>query len=364
MQLVQWEDLFRKHVTVLRQAELVTKWYELVSKDYVYGQVDRKNKRGRPPSGTSRIARDLPLGTTVEARRKIIQRAKRIARIKPEAKQAAIDAGLDNNQRALLAIAAKSGRKAQLRKVAKLTKRSDDQRATDATDLEAAGPEETDQPESQRKAAKQAKNSSDDQQDVGNAVQSDAEGTEEADEPESQPNCNSAKPIHAETTFDQLEEGWLKELRKLWMHAPNEVRERFIAMLRRARSKAHTDYVQFVRNVFQGRGKVYARELYGLAESRGLSKKSVRMVLRALCYPRRRPGYGSSGRYYYQNRNRDWKEELKIVSEAELRGQQEDSSNHAGGEASTNNRSEEPKTARRSRSIETSDLWPYDDFPF
>jgi ParB-like chromosome segregation protein Spo0J len=137
-QLVQvGEDLYRKHVTVLRHAELVTRWYELLTKDYVYGQVDRKNKRGRPPSGTSRIARDLPLGTTVEARRKIIQRAKRIARIQPEAKQAAIDAGLDNNQRALLAIAAKGGRKAQLRKVAKLTKRSDDQRATDATDLEA-----------------------------------------------------------------------------------------------------------------------------------------------------------------------------------------------------------------------------------
>jgi ParB-like chromosome segregation protein Spo0J len=93
VELVQiGEDLFRKHVTVLRHAELVAKWYELVSKDYVYGQVDRKNKRGRPPSGISRVARDLPLGTSVEARRKIIQRARKIARIQPEAKQAAISA--------------------------------------------------------------------------------------------------------------------------------------------------------------------------------------------------------------------------------------------------------------------------------
>jgi hypothetical protein len=61
VQLVQvGEDLFRKHVTVLRQAEQVTKWYELVSKDYVYGQVDRKNKRGRPPSGALRPAKHQP----------------------------------------------------------------------------------------------------------------------------------------------------------------------------------------------------------------------------------------------------------------------------------------------------------------
>jgi ParB-like nuclease domain len=45
------EDLFRKQLTVLRHAELLTEWYRLVSKDFVYGQFDRKNKRGRPPNG-------------------------------------------------------------------------------------------------------------------------------------------------------------------------------------------------------------------------------------------------------------------------------------------------------------------------
>jgi hypothetical protein len=187
--------------------------------------------------------------------------------------------------------------------------------------------------------------------------------SEEADEPENQPKRNRAEPSHPQSSFEQLEERWQKELRELWMYAPNDVRERFIAMLRRARSKAHTDYVQFVRNVFQGRGKVYARELYALAERRGLSKKSVRMVLRGLCYHRKRSGYGSSGRYYYQNRTRDWKEELPVVSESELRDRKQDTG-RVGVETNTNSRSEEPKAARQSHSVDTSDFWPGDDLPF
>ena len=188
-----------------------------------------------PPSGISRIARDLPLGTSVEARRKIIQRARKIARIQPEAKQAAISAGLDDNQRALLAIAAANGRKAQLRKVAKLT------------------------------------NSSDDQQDIGDAAEPDTDGSEEADEPKKR-RQHSSTASHPETSFEQLEELWQKHFREPWLYAPFGERERFIGMLRRARTKAPTDSVRFVKDVFQGREKVYARDLYALAQSRGLSK--------------------------------------------------------------------------------------------
>jgi hypothetical protein len=188
----------------------------------------------------------------------------------------------------------------------------------------------------------------------------DTDGSEEADDPESQPKRNKAKANRPETTFEQLEERWQKELRELWMYASNGVRERFIAMLRRARSKAHTDYLQFVRDVFQGRGKVYAKELYALAKRRGLSKKSVRMVLNGLCYPRKRSGYGSSGRYYYRNRNVDWKEELVKVSEAELGGREEDS-NDVGAETDTTTRSEEPKEASRSQSVKKNEFWSDDD---
>ena len=324
VELVQiGEDLFRKHVTVLRHAELVAKWYELVSKDYVYGQVDRKNKRGRPRSGISRVARDLPLGTSVEARRKIIQRARKIARIQPEAKQAAISSGLDDNQQALLAIAAANGRKAQLRKVAKLT------------------------------------NSSAAQQGIGDAAKPETDGSEAADGPESQRRRKNVAPSHPETSFEQLEELWQKEFRELWTYAPFEVRERFISMLRRARSKAPTDAVRFVKDVFQGREVVYARDLYALAKSRGVSKGAVQIALKVLGHPRKRQGYWSFGRYYYRNINRNWTNELRAISNSELVGRRQ-SANHAGAETNTTRRNKDeavpPDTGK------AYDLWPNDDY--
>jgi ParB-like chromosome segregation protein Spo0J len=332
VQLVQvGEDLFRKQVTVLRRAELVTKWYELVAKDYVYGQVDRKNKRGRPPSGKSRIARDL-FGISVDAWRKVLQRARLIAHIEPEAKQAAITAGLDDNQEALLAIAAANGRKAQLRKVAKLASPSDD----DDT-----------------------------------AVEPMADGKTAPTEKVANRRTHSAKPSHPETSFEQLEELWRKHFSKPWAYTPFGERERFIGTLRRARSKARTDAVRFVKDVFQGREKVYARDLYALAACRGLSKKSVRMVLNGLGYHRKRSGYGSSGRYYYRNINRSWKEELPVLSVSDLRGrqrkgtddlQESDPLRKTGGERKKTGKGREE--TRPSQSAGISAVYPYnDDFP-
>src|SRR5271169_1844821 len=107
------------------------------------------------------------------------------------------------------------------------------------------------------------------------------------------------------------------------MYTPFGERERFISMLRRARTKARTDSVRFVKELFQGRQNVYAEDLYALAKGRGLSKKTVRMVLNGLGYHRKRSGYGASGRYYYRNTNRDWKEELRVFSESELRAWRE-----------------------------------------
>ena len=217
------------------------KWYNLVSKNDISGQVDRKSKRGRPPGGNSKAARNLPIGRSVQARRKMIQRARKIGRIQPEAKQAAISAGLADNQEALLAIAAASGRKAQLRKVAKLTGPSDNQR------------------------------------DIGDATEPDSDDSEAADEPQSQRRRKSVEPSHPETSFEQLEEVWHREFRRLWTYTPIEVREQFIEMLRRTRTKARTDYVQFVRNVCQGREKVYARGLYRAGRKpRLLEKRSTK----------------------------------------------------------------------------------------
>jgi len=112
----------------------------------------------------------------VEARRKIVERARKIAHIQPEAKQAAIAASLDDNQKALLAIAAANGRKAQLRKVAKLASPSDNKHDP--------------------------------------AVEPVADGKTAAEEPRNH-RRQTARSKHPETSFEQLEELWKKHFPEL-----------------------------------------------------------------------------------------------------------------------------------------------------
>jgi hypothetical protein len=247
----------------------------------------------------------------VDAWRKKLRRAQQIARIQPEAKQAAIDAGLHDNQQALLAVAAAEGRKAQVRKVARLAQRSGD---------------------AQEAAAEPAAK--------GNAAASEQSDTEHNEDKE-----QGAKSSRPETSFEQLEQLWKKHFHKLWMYMPFDERERFICMLRKARGKARTDSLQFVKKVFQGRKKVYARDLYNLAKAQGLSKTTVRMVINGLRYPRKRSGYGSAGRYYYRNINCNWKEEMPLYSESELMGgqQQEIISRWSKAERAEKARSENDK---------------------
>jgi ParB-like chromosome segregation protein Spo0J len=305
VQLVQiGEDLFRKHLTVLRHAELLTKWYELASKDFVYGQVDRKHRRGRPPTGTSRMLRDMPPGLSLEAWRMKLRRAKRIARIEPEAKQAAIDAGLDDNQDALLAIAAANGRKAQLRKVAKLAPPLGGGHHTPAKPAVGGNAARTETPDSE---------------------QADSEKLDSVTPDKDQE--RDAKPGQPETSLGQLEGLWNKHLRKLWKHTPFCERERFIAMLRRTRNRTGTDAVQLVKEAFQGREKIYAKDLYGFAKGRCVSKEAVRRTLKGLGYRRKRE-YGTTGPYYYLNTTLYWKGELEAISEAELTGRGMQGSQH------------------------------------
>ncbi len=74
----------------------------------VLGQVGPKPQGGRPEGGVRAAARELPVpGETEEARRHNVRRAVKIASLTPEAKQAAKDAALDDNQSALLKAAAK-----------------------------------------------------------------------------------------------------------------------------------------------------------------------------------------------------------------------------------------------------------------
>lgn len=105
-QLVEWtedqarlweisENLHRAELTVQQRADQITEWVKLT--DRVSAQV--APKLGRPESGFNKAARELGIDRTE------IQRAAKIASISDEAKDAARQAGLDDNQSALLRVA-------------------------------------------------------------------------------------------------------------------------------------------------------------------------------------------------------------------------------------------------------------------
>jgi hypothetical protein len=109
----------------LTRCELTAEWVHYAeAKLSVFGQLVPKPQGGRPESGITRAARELQLpGKSPEARRKYVKRALKITAIWPEAKAAARDAGLDDNQFALLAIADEKSLKAQLAKIEELANR-------------------------------------------------------------------------------------------------------------------------------------------------------------------------------------------------------------------------------------------------
>lgn len=82
----------------------------------VSAQPEQKQKGGRPRGGVSEAARAIPLPKYMSesAKRQLLQRRIRIARIFPRAKQEARVQELDDNQTALLAIAKERTEEAQV----------------------------------------------------------------------------------------------------------------------------------------------------------------------------------------------------------------------------------------------------------
>lgn len=98
------ENLHRSELTAKERAEQIAEWVRLAEekrkrKSEVLTQVVAKPNGGRPESGTRAAARELGLN------RETVRRAVKIASISDEAKQAADDAGLSDNQSALERIA-------------------------------------------------------------------------------------------------------------------------------------------------------------------------------------------------------------------------------------------------------------------
>ena len=287
------EDLFRKRIPALRRAELVLEWCELQSKGRVSGQDDQKKRRGRPRGGDSELARKLPIGGSVEARRQLIKRSKKIARITPEGKQAAIDAGFIDNEKALLAIGRASGVFAQINKAQALAQVALEF-ATEAVSENIV-------------------------------VDGDAETTPKSKEPGNEhPHDGGSDPL--EVTYADMLSLWNPDGHRCWTYLPLAERERFITMLRHSRCKAHKEYAGLVADVFIGRGRVYADDLDALAAKRGLSRTAVRAVVKARGHRKKR----DRKRVYYRNRNKNWKNELPKISNSELAGQSVEQGNEDG----------------------------------
>lgn len=96
------ENLHRAELTVSQRAEQVAEFVRLAKEKRereVSAQVAPKPNGGRPESGERLAAREL--GITREE----VRRAEKIDSITPEAKEAAREAGIDDNQSALLSVA-------------------------------------------------------------------------------------------------------------------------------------------------------------------------------------------------------------------------------------------------------------------
>jgi ParB-like chromosome segregation protein Spo0J len=118
------ENLARSELTVQQRSEQIAEWVRL-KKGAQIVQVSSKGGRGKQ-GGISAASRDLGIN------RKEIQRAAQIAeQTTPAAKAAARDAGLDNNQSALTAIARTPARE-QVSKVAALAEKRNGKATLDA----------------------------------------------------------------------------------------------------------------------------------------------------------------------------------------------------------------------------------------
>jgi ParB-like chromosome segregation protein Spo0J len=110
------ENLHRAELTALERAGHLSEWVRLVSEKAKVTQLVSPSGLQPLEQGIRKAARELGVSQPE------VQRAVKIASLTPEAKAAAVDAGLDDNQSALL-IAAKENPERQVAKVAEIVQK-------------------------------------------------------------------------------------------------------------------------------------------------------------------------------------------------------------------------------------------------
>jgi ParB-like chromosome segregation protein Spo0J len=111
------ENLHRAEMTALERDIQVARWIELtvMKQAEVSSQPETKpHQGGRPAGGVNAASRELSIS------KPDAHRAVKVASISPEAKQAAVNAGIDDNRTALIAVAKETTPEAQVAKVAEI----------------------------------------------------------------------------------------------------------------------------------------------------------------------------------------------------------------------------------------------------
>lgn len=122
------ENLHRADLTALERAEQVAEWVRLAEERgrEVSPQLVAKPHGGRPQGGVRAAAREIGVN------REEARRAEKIDSLAPEAKEAAIAAGLDKNQSALLDAAKAETPDAQVARIVEIQKRKEARKDLDA----------------------------------------------------------------------------------------------------------------------------------------------------------------------------------------------------------------------------------------
>lgn len=262
------ENLFRKNLTALEEAEEIAKLVYFLEdhKIGLFGQ--NVHNVGRPLSAAGKAAKHISVkGKTEEARRKKIERSLKINLIPVNVKEVIRTRKLDNNLAALLEIADEEPGRDQYKTALRLGRKPNSVKAAQKERIE------------------------------------------------------RTMPSDERANYEELLAGWEKspEFRKAWRKATKEHRERFInEVLRGASGTDIEEVADLVKRAFAGREKILVRDLQRLGAKYGFHESRIQKVVREQGYKRKRLSRNRHDRWYYMNADKKWKTKIPQIKDEEF----------------------------------------------
>jgi len=322
------EPLFRRNLTALQRAEHWVEWADRVlkSKGLFLGQP--VPKKGRPEGGLLKAARAMPVygPGSLDGRKKMLGRAYKIGGIPSDVKTEIKKAGLDDNQRALLAIASAGDAEAQHRKVAQLSKKLAEIPEGESPPLQPADTSTADEDDdhegsdSDSRKGKRAPKDDDDNDgaDTKESADDDQDDEETGEDSEGEDAEGSETPP-PDTDLNQWRQ-FFKEHggTTLWAYTPMTIRKEVIDWLTSRPCRAHSDIEPYVKDVFAGREKIEAQVLKAHAASKGFSEGQIVKYLNSHGYPRKKTNAAPGAPWIYKNVDPNYAIKQSSVTKAEL----------------------------------------------